>query len=122
MIEDYQQLPDGRYALLLHGLTTFRVVSEDHRKSYRRARVVAIPGAVKDDERASLSLVRERIAQLLDATLPLGVKPPDASLEDDEFVNVTAQALDMPEAARQDLLERNNVLARARALVERLSK
>jgi hypothetical protein len=54
--------------------------------------------------------------------LPLGVDPPPATLEDSEFVSVTAQAFDMPEAARQELLERNSVLARARALVERLSK
>ena len=34
-IEDYEQLPDGRYVILLRGLTTFRVVSEDQRKPYR---------------------------------------------------------------------------------------
>ena len=81
-----------------------------------------MPDVLKDDERASLSMVRERLARLLDTVLPLDVKPPDASLEDDEFVNITAQALDMPESDRQALLERNSVLARARALVERLSK
>ena len=43
VIEDYEQLPDGRYVILLRGLTTFRVVSEDQRKSYRLARVEAIP-------------------------------------------------------------------------------
>jgi len=66
--------------------------------------------------------LRERLARLLDGLLPLDVKPPDPSLEDDEFVNVTAQAVEMPEASRQELLEDNNVLGRARGLVERLSK
>jgi Lon protease-like protein len=122
VLEDYEQMPDGRYAILLRGLTTFRVVSEDQRKPYRLARVEAIPESLEDDERGPLSMLRERLARLLDAALPLDVKPPDPSLEDDEFVNVTAQAFDMPEAARQDLLERNSVLARARALVERLAK
>ena len=122
MIEDYEQLPDGRYGILLRGLTTFRVVSEDQRKSYRLARVEAIPELLKDDERGALGMLRERLAQLLNIVLPLGVDPPDASVEDTEYINVTAQALDMPEAVRQDLLERNSVLARARALVERLSK
>jgi len=122
VIEDYEQMPDGRYAILLRGLTTFRVVSEDRRKPYRLARVEAIPESLKADERGQLNMLRERLARLLDAALPLDVKPPDPSLEDDEFVNVTAQAFDMPEAARQELLERNSVLARARALVERLSK
>jgi Lon protease-like protein len=122
VIEDYQRLPDGRYAILLHGLTTFRVVREDQRKPYRRARVEAIPEVLKDEDRASLSMLRERLARLLDGLLPLDVKPPDPSLEDDEFVNVTAQALEMPEASRQELLENNNVVGRARGLVERLSK
>ena len=66
-------------------------------------------------------MLRERLAQLLNTVLPLGVEPPDPGLEDTEFVNVTAQALAMPEGVRQELLERNSVLARARALVERLS-
>jgi Lon protease-like protein len=122
VIEDYEQLPDGRYAILLRGLTTFRVVSEDQRKPYRLAHVEAIPELLKDDERGPLSTVREHLAELLDSVLPFGVEPPDAGLEDAEFVNITAQALTMPESARQDLLEHNDVLARARALVERLSK
>ena len=120
VIEDYQQLPDGRYAILLRGITTFRIVSEDQRKPYRLARVEPVPDLLPDEERGPLSTVRERVARLLDMVLPLGVDPPDPSLDDDEYINVTAQALMMPEEARQDLLEHNNVLARARALVERL--
>jgi Lon protease-like protein len=122
VIEDYEQLPDGRYAIALRGLTTFRIASEDQRKPYRLARVEAIPELLKDDEQQPLSTLRARLAQLLNMVLPLGVEPPDSGLEDAEYINVTAQALDMPEAARQDLLERNSVLARARALVERLAR
>jgi Lon protease-like protein len=122
VIEDYEQLPDGRYGILLRGLTTFRVMSEDQRKPYRLARVEAIPELVTDDERGPLSTLRSRLAQLLNLVLPLGVEPPDPGLEDAEFINITAQALAMPEAARQDLLERNSLLSRARALVERLTK
>jgi hypothetical protein len=121
-IEDYQQMPDGRYVILLRGLTTFRVLSEDQRKPYRLARVEAVPELLEDEERGPLSTLRERLAQLLNTALPLGVDPPDPSLDDAEFVNVTAQALQMPEADRQDLLERNSVLARARALVARLER
>src|SRR5688572_4292071 len=56
-IEEYEQLPDGRYVILLRGLTTFRIVSEDGapsvvskdgapsgaRKPYRLARIEAVP-------------------------------------------------------------------------------
>src|SRR5690349_1105061 len=59
IIEDYEQMPDGRYAILLRGLTTFRIVSENQRKPYRLARVEAIPELLKDDERKSLSSLRE---------------------------------------------------------------
>ena len=122
VIEDYEQLPDGRYGILLRGLTTFRVVSEDQRKPYRLARVEAVPDLLTDEERAPLSTMRERLARLLDTVLPLGVEPPDPGLDDVEFVNLIAQALSMPEDARQDLLERNSLLSRARALVDRLEQ
>jgi Lon protease-like protein len=122
VIEDYQQLPDGRYAILLRGLTTFRIVSEDRGKPYRIGHVEAIAELLKDDERGQLSTLRSKLADLLNRALPLDVEPPDPKLDDVEFVNITAQALDMLEADRQALLERNSAIARARALVERLSK
>jgi Lon protease-like protein len=121
-IEDYEQLPDGRYAILLRGLTTFRVVSEDQRKPYRLARVEAVPELLKDEERGPLSTLRERLAKLLYTVLPLDAEPPDPALDDAEFVNVTAQNLRMPEVTRQELLELNSVLSRARALVARLDR
>jgi hypothetical protein len=121
-IEEYEQLPDGRYVILLRGLTTFRVLSEDRRKPYRLARIEPIPELLTDDERVILSTLRSRIEKLLSTLLPPGSEPPDPSLDDDEFVNIIAQNLGMPEAERQDLLERNSVLARARALAELLER
>ena len=121
-IEEYEQLPDGRYVILLRGLITFRIVTEDQRKAYRLARIEAIPELLKDEDRATLSTLRNRVEKALVTLLPLGVDPPDPSLEDDEFVNIVAQNLGMPEATRQDLLERNNVLERARALADLLEK
>jgi hypothetical protein len=121
-IEKYERLPDGRYLILLRGLTTFRIVGEDQRKPYRLARIETIPELLKDEERVTLSTLRNRIERLLVTLLPLGVDPPDSSLEDDEFVNIVAQDFGMPEATRQELLERNNVIDRARALADLLEK
>jgi hypothetical protein len=121
-IQQYEKLPDGRYLILLRGLTTFRIASEDQRKPYRLARVEAVPELLKSEDRGPLSTLRERLTQLLYVSLPLGVEPPDPDLDDEEFVNVTAQNLRMPEAARQQLLEQNSVLARARALIDRLDR
>jgi Lon protease-like protein len=122
VIEDYEQFPDGRYAILLRGLTTFRVVSEDQRRPYRLARVEAVPELLKDEDRVPLGTMRDRLEQLLYRVLPLGTEPPDPGLDDAEFVNVTAQALSMSEADRQALLEQTSVLSRAGALVERLER
>jgi Lon protease-like protein len=121
-IVESEQLPDGRYIILLRGLTTFRVVSEDQRKPYRLARVETIPDGLKSEDLAPLSALRERLAKLLVLVLPPDVDPPDPSMSDTEFVNLVAQALQMPEPDRQDLLERDSVLARARTLVERLEQ
>ena len=121
-IEKYEQLPDGRYVILLQGLTAFRVLGENQRKPYRLGRVEAVPDRLDEQERSPLSSLRNRLASLLVKVLPFGVDPPDASLEDDEFINVVAQNLPMDEGDRQDLLERSNVLARARALIDRLDK
>ena len=126
-IEKYEQLPDGRYVILLRGLTTFRIISEDGapagpRKPYRLARIESVPELLKDEDRLALSTLRNRIEKQLLTVLPLGADPPDPSLDDDEFVNLVAQNLGMPESARQDLLERNDVIQRARALAELLEK
>jgi hypothetical protein len=122
VIQESEQLPDGRYIILLRGVTTFRVLSEDQRKSYRRARIELIPEVVKDEDRGPLSEARERLAAMLVTVLPLDAGHPDPSLDDAEFVNLVAQALKMPESDRQDLLERSSVLSRARALVDRLAQ
>jgi Lon protease-like protein len=121
-IEKYEELPDGRYIILLRGVTTFRIVSEDQRKPYRLARIETIPELLKEEERLPLSTLRNRIEKLLYTVLPAGVDPPDPSLDDDEFVNIVAQNLGMPESTRQDLLERNSLVQRARALADLLEK
>ena len=121
-IEKYEQLPDGRYVILLQGLTAFRVVGENQRKPYRLGRVEAVPDRLEEQERLTLSSLRNRLAALLIKVLPFGVEPPDPSLEDDEFINVVAQNLPMSEDHRQDLLERPSVLERARVLIEGLDK
>ena len=122
VIQQTEQLPHGRYVILLRGLTTFRIVSEDQRKPYRIARVEMIPERLDAQELGPLSALRERLAALLVTVLPADVEPPDPSMSDAEYTNLIAQALKMPEADRQELLERDSVLARARALVERLER
>jgi Lon protease-like protein len=121
-IEKYEELPDGRYVILLHGLTPFRVNSESQGRPYRLGRVETVPDRLPDGDRLALSSLRNRLAAALVTVLPFGVEPPDPSLDDEEFVNLLAQNLPMSEDARQDLLERSSLVARAQALLDSLSK
>ena len=121
-IVKYEQLPDGRYVILLQGLTAFRVLSENQRKPYRLGRVEVVPDRLEEQDRLTLRSLRNRLISLLVKVLPFGVELPDASLEDDEFINVVAQNLPMSEDDRQDLLERPSVLERARVLIDGLDK
>jgi uncharacterized protein len=126
-IQEYDELPDGRYVILLRCLTTFRIVNEDGAPAnmgtpYRLARIEVVPELLKEEDRLALSTLRNRIENALVTLLPLGVDPPDPSLDDDEFVNIVAQNFGMPETTRQELLERNSVVERARALADLLDK
>jgi hypothetical protein len=85
---------------------------------------IALPGRsaaelLKDEER--FPALRD---VLRSGSLPRSARRRAAGpgLADAEFINITAQNLSMPEAARQDLLERNSMLSRARALVEQLEQ
>jgi Lon protease-like protein len=119
-ITEFERLPDGRYTLWLQGLVKFRITGENPGRSYRIARVEALPELPKDEDLAPLSALRERLALRLLTALPLGAEPPSPDLADAEFVNTVAQYLGMDENARQDLLERNSLLSRAQALIELL--
>ena len=121
-IEKYEQLADGRYVIQLQGLTAFRVLSENQQKPYRLGRIEAVPDRLEEQDRLALRSLRNRLISLLLKVLPPDTDLPDPSLEDDQFVNVVAQNLPMPEDDRQNLLELSSVLARARALVDGLDK
>jgi Lon protease-like protein/uncharacterized protein YdhG (YjbR/CyaY superfamily) len=117
-IVDYEQLPDGRYAILLRGRAKFRVVSEDQSRAYRLARIELLPDPLPDADLAPLSAVRQRVEMLFLQRLPPNASGPDSSLSDEAYVNVIAQYVDIPEPERQRLLELAGPLARARALLE----
>ena len=121
-IEDFEMLPDGRYTLVLKGLTKFRVLSEDQSRLYRMARVEAVPDAPKDEELAALSALREKLSSLLMVVMPPGARLPPPELPDADYVNTIAQYLAMDIVDRQTLLETNGPVPRARALIDRLEK
>jgi Lon protease-like protein len=118
-ILEYELLPDGRYTIVLAGFTRFRVTGEDQSRPYRLARVDAIPdtGTAAADQPA-LRASRERLEELLSV---VGIELKGAPQDDAQVVDTLEQYLDMTSERRQQLLEMDGPLRRARALIDMLS-
>lgn len=115
VITDVEELPGGRYNIVLRGLVKFRVTSEDESRPYRLARIDAMPEVLDDAEKAALRKARQRLEALVTKGSDTKVPPETA---DEALVNWLAQYVQMTHAQRQNLLELKNVLLRARALIE----
>jgi Lon protease-like protein len=115
VIDEVEELPGGRFNIVLRGLTKFRITSEDDSRAYRLARVDAMPEVLDDAEKAALRKGRERLETLITDGSSTKV-PPGTS--DEGLVNMVAQYLPMSLAERQGLLELRNALLRVRALIE----
>jgi Lon protease-like protein len=115
VITDVEELPGGRYNIVLRGLVKFRVTSEDDSRMYRLARIDAIAEVLDDAENAALRKARQRLEVLVTKGSDTKV-PPETT--DESLVNWIAQYLPMTHAQRQNLLELKSVLLRARALIE----
>jgi hypothetical protein len=115
VITDVEELPGGRFNIVLRGLVKFRVTGEDDSRPYRLARVEAMPEVLDDAEKAALRKARQRLEALVTKGSDTKV-PPETT--DEALVNWLAQYVSMSIAQRQSLLELKNVLLRARALIE----
>ena len=120
-ITQVEELPDGRYALVLEGLVKFRVTGEDASRPYRLAQVEALPERLDDDQRAALGEQRRQLTELLAVIAP-DSDPPPSQLPDQDLVNGLAQFLDIQPSDRQELLEQEGPLARAKALIDLLDR
>ena len=123
LITHCEKLPDGRYNIVLRGLDRFRIVSEDHSRTYRRARIQPAPERdLTRADREELRVRRTRIETLIAPSEQGGGIDPRAaaSMSDDDLVNALAQYLDLEAIERQALLEQPAVPERARALIELL--
>lgn len=119
-ITEAEELPDGRYVILLGGLVKFRVTLEDRSRAYRLADVEPLPEFLDDQGLEILKERRGRLAGMLDVMSP-GLSPLADSLSDAEFVDRLSQGLALSSAERQSLLELDSLVERADALVEFLA-
>jgi hypothetical protein len=113
-----EELPDGRFNIVLRGVREFRLRRELGRTLYREAEV-----EWRDEPAQPLPVsLRERVAALVHEFLEQ--RSGDAQAEfaapaDDEvFVNLVAQQLDLPVIERQALLEAEGLSQRAERLAE----
>ncbi|HYY05499.1 MAG TPA: LON peptidase substrate-binding domain-containing protein [Candidatus Limnocylindria bacterium] len=115
-----EELPDGRYNIVLRGLREYTIVRELERQPYREAAVTwrapdpaPLPAGVRD---AVGALVRRYLAlrgkEVGEAELLRG------SVDDETFVNFLAQHLDVEPLDKQALLEAATLAERARRLAD----
>ena len=112
-----EELPDGRYNIVLGGLVKFRVLSEDANRPYRLAEVEALPEAVSD--RPLLAQRRQQLEEALLSVSP-GMQLPPSDFSDEEVIDGLSLVLPLEPAERQELLEADGPVERALRLIRRL--
>jgi Lon protease-like protein len=122
LITHAEKTSDGRYNLVLRGFQKFRILQEDHQRSYRLAEVDTILEPMSEADRAVMRVERRRLETLL---VPQpegrGVDPKmPPSMPDEELVNALAQYLDLEVVEKQALLERDGLVERCRSLIDLL--
>jgi uncharacterized protein len=123
-----EQLPDGRYNIVLRGLERFRILGEDRTRSYRRAFTEPlVERGLTHEDRAALRTGRVKLEALIAPGIAkssrLGEARPDvgtSAMNDEDLVNALAQYLDLEPLEKQALLEYECLRSRAEALVELL--
>jgi Lon protease-like protein len=123
VITHFEKLTDGRYNIVLRGLDRFRIVEEDHVRSYRRASIETLhESELTTADRDVLRLHRVKLESLLaPAAEGSGADPKSSSaMTDEDLVNALAQYLDLEPLEKQALLERHGLRTRAESLVELL--
>ena len=124
-IVDAQELPDGRFNMLLQGEVRARIDSEVPGQSFRIARV--LPQVTEQDlHAAGVAQVRGELAQLLrcgakrcgHGLFEEGVQLLDSSVDLETCVNLISSALPVAGDCRQRLLESDSLAGRAALLRE----
>jgi Lon protease-like protein len=135
VITHVDQLPDGRYNIVLRGVERFRIVEEDFGRAYRLASVEPIAErALEAEDRGVVRRQRSKLEMLLASTIernlgkahvgPRESRGGDAMIPsemgDEDLVNALAQYLDLEPIEKQALLEKRCLRSRAESLVELL--
>lgn len=115
-----EELPDGRFNIVLRGLREYTIVRELDRAAYREA---AVRWWARPEETVGAG-VRDAIADLVRRYLARLGKDAGSedvfrgSVDDETFVNFIAQHLDVPPLEKQALLEAETLGERGRRLID----
>jgi uncharacterized protein len=123
VITHVEQLADGRYNIVLRGLERFRIIEEDHGRTYRRAVVESLSDApLSGEDRALVRRLRGKLETMLAASREgKGADPAiPSAMGDEDLINALAQYLDLEPLEKQALLEHPCLRSRAESLVELL--
>jgi len=118
VIAESEELPDGRYNIVLGGLTKFRITGEDESRPYRLAHIEPMWEEPTADDQVALRDLHEELAGLIPIAMN-GLQVPDGMSARD-LVNGIAQIIEIDPVDRLGLLEQPGPLARARALIDLL--
>jgi len=116
VIVSAERLSDGRYNIVLRGLTRFRILGEDHSRAYRLAEVEGLPDVVAEGDRGRLAQRRRQVEAALRARYPRAQLPP-ASVTDAEAIDGLALAVPLQAAQRRELLDASGPVERAALLL-----
>ena len=117
VLEQCEALADGRFNILLRGVSRFRILAEHEGEPYRLASVE--PQADATGDAAELEAIRPKLmASIGQASDGPSVLVMQAELPHDAFVNALCQSLALAPVERQSLLDCDSVLERARRLIE----
>ena len=114
-----EELPDGRYNIVLDGTVKFRVLSEDTSRPYRLAEVEAFSEVVEVSDRPLLAQRRQQLERAALSVFP-GMRLPPSDLSDEELIDGLSLVLPLEPVDRQELLEANGPIERALRLIRLL--
>jgi uncharacterized protein len=121
-IEQSVTLDDGRYNILVHGETRFRIIDEVSRDPYRVARVVEQSPVERDAVAAyaQRTWLTELSQQYLHYLPEQGTVPEIASVGLEALTNALIMSLTLDVAEKQRLLETDDLVARAEEVANEL--
>ena len=117
VIDDFTRLPDGRLFVVLRAVMKFRIQQETSDRVYRSALIEPLPEGVEPADRERFRQLRLRVDELAKVADPV-VLP---EMDDIKRINSLAFYMDLTIFERQELLERDGMIARAQGIIDLLT-